>query len=94
MEWMREGLKLLISRSDKEQKEFEKYNSLLVLSRIRMISLADIFLLIFGACMDWIIVKNGVDRIYSVTLIVMHIISVVASAAFLIFYNLAISKRE
>ncbi len=94
MEWMKEGLKLLISRSGIEQKEFEKYNSLLVLSRIRLISLADIFLSVFWAYMDWSIVNNGAGGIYSVTLIVMHIISVVASAAFLIFYNRVAGKRE
>ncbi|SHO44725.1 sensor domain-containing diguanylate cyclase [Anaerocolumna xylanovorans] len=94
MEWMKEGLKLLISRSDKEQKEFEKYNSLLVLSRIRLISLAAIFLSIFWAYMDWTIIKNGADGIYSVTLVVMHIISVAASAAFLIFYRRITGKRK
>ena len=52
MEWIKEGLKLLISSSDKEQIEFEKYNSLLVLSRIRLISQATIFLAIFWAYMD------------------------------------------
>lgn len=87
MEWIKEGLKLLISRSDKEQLEFEKYNSLLVLRRIRLISLATIFLSVFWACMDWIIIDKGADRIYTTTLIVMHTISEVASAAFLIFYR-------
>lgn len=94
MEWMKEGLKLLISRSDKEQKEFEKYNSMLVLSRIRLISLANIFLSAFWAYMDWTIINHGADPIYSVTLISMHIISVVVSAVFLIFYKWVIRKKE
>lgn len=94
MEWMREELKLLISCSGKEQNEFEKYNSMLVLSRIRLISLANIFLSIFWAYMDWTIIKNGADYIYSVTLISMHVISVVASAMFLIFYRCVICNRE
>lgn len=94
MEWMKEGLKLLISHSDKEQNEFEKYNSMLVLSRIRLISLANIFLSIFWASMDWTIINNGADHIYSVTLISMHMISVVVSAVFLIFYKRVICKGE
>lgn len=94
MEYMREGLKLLISRSDKEQDEFEKYNSMLVLSRIRLISLANIFLSIFWALMDWMIINNGADHIYSVALISMHIIIVVLSAMFLIFYRWVIHNRE
>lgn len=94
MEWMKEGLKLLISRSGKDQKEFEKYNNMLVLSRIRLISLANIFLSGFWAYMDWAIIKNGAGQIYSVTLIVMHIISVIASAAFLIFYKWVIRRGE
>ena len=94
MEYMKEVLKLLISRSDKEQNEFEKYNSMLVLSRIRLISLANIFLSIFWAYMDWRIINNGADYIYSVTLISMHTISVVVSAMFLIFYRRVICKSE
>lgn len=94
MEWMKEEFKLLISRSDKEQNEFEKYNSMLVLSRIRLISLANIFLSIFWAYIDWKIINNGADYIYIITLISMHTISVIVSAMFLIFYRLAISKRE
>lgn len=93
MEWMKEGLKLLIIRSGKEQNEFEMYNSMLVLSRIRLISLANIFLSVFWAYMDWTIINNGADHIFSVTLISMHIISVVVSALFLIFYRWVICKR-
>lgn len=94
MEWIKEGLKFLIGRSGEEQKEFEIYNSLLVLNRIRLISLADIFLSIFWAYMDWIIVKGDANRIFCVTLIVMHIISVIASAMFLIFYNRVNGEKE
>lgn len=94
MECMKEGLKLLISRSDKEQNEFEKYNNMLVLGRIRLISLANIFLSIFWAYMDWTIINNGADHIYSVTLISMHAISVVISAMFLIFYRWVIRKED
>lgn len=94
MELMREGLRLLISPSHKEQNEFDKYNDMLVLSRIRLISLASIFLSVFWAYMDWVIINNGANHIYSVTLISMHIISVVVSAVFLIFYRYVICKRE
>lgn len=93
MEWMKEGIKILINRSDKQQKEFEKYNGLLVLSRIRLISLTVLFLPIFWIYMDRAIIKNGADRIFSTTLIAMHIISVIASAAFLICYNRIAGKR-
>lgn len=94
MEWIKEGLRLLISRSNEEQKEFEKYNSMLVLNRIRLISLANIFLSIFWAYMDVTIINNGADRRYSATLIAMHIISVVVSAVFLIFYKWVFVKRK
>lgn len=94
MEWMKEGLKLLISHSRKEQDEFEKYNSMLVLSRIRLISIANICLSVFWAYMDWTIINNGANRIYSVTLIVMHMISVAVSALFLIFYKWVSGKSE
>ncbi|MDF2511088.1 MAG: diguanylate cyclase/phosphodiesterase with sensor [Herbinix sp.] len=78
---------LLISRPDKEQEEFERHNSQVVLSRIRLISLATVCLGIFWAYMDWIIIKNGVNRAYGQTLIAGHIISVAASAMILIFYK-------
>ncbi len=94
MEWIKEGLKLLISRSDKEQKEFEKYNSLLVLSRIRLISFATIFLSVFWAYMDWVIINKGAGRTYTTTLLVMHIISEAASVAFLIFYHQVTVKEK
>ena len=94
MEWMKDGLKLLISCSGKEKSEFEKYNSMLVLSRIRLISLANIFLSFFWAYMDWTIINSGADYIYSITLISMHVISVVVSAKFLIFYRWVICNRE
>lgn len=92
MEWIKEGLKFLKSYTDDDQKEFEIYNSLMVLSRIRLISLATLFLSVFFACLDWNIVRSGADRIYCITLIVMHIISAFASALFLIFYNKIIGK--
>lgn len=94
MEWMKEEFKLLINHSDKEEKEFEKYNSLLVLSRIRLISLANIFLSFFWAYMDWEIVKNGADRRYSITLITMHLLSVVVSVMFLIYYKWATRRNR
>lgn len=94
MKCIKEGLKLLISRSDKEQNEFEKYNSMLVLSRIRLISLATIFLSIFWAYMDWTIIKNGADYIYIAALVSMHVICVAASAVFLVFYRWVTCKRE
>ena len=94
MEWIKEGIKLLISRSDKEQKEFEQHNSQVVLGRIRLISLATICLSLFWGYMDWIIVKNGTDRIYSITLIAGHVVSVAVSAAILIFYNKLMVMRK
>lgn|GEM_PF-510114 len=94
MEYVKEGLKILISHSDKEQNEFEEYNNMLILSRIRLISLANIFLLIFWGYMDYAIINNGADHIYSVTLISMHIISAFVSAMFLIFYRWVICNRE
>lgn len=94
MDWIKKVLKLLMSHSGKEQKEFEKYNSMLVLDRIRLISLANIFLSVFWMYMDRTIINNGADRRYSVTLIGMHIISVAASAVFLIFYKRVICKKE
>lgn len=94
MEWIKEGLRLLVSRSGKEQKEFEEYNSMLVLNRIRLISLANIFLSVFWAYMDWTIINNGADRIYGVTLITMHTISEVVSVLFLIFYKWVLDRRE
>lgn len=87
MNWMKEQIKLLKSCSAKKQKEFERHNSQVVLGRIRIISLATIFLSFFWVYMDWVIVKNGADRIYSITLISGHIISVAASVAIVIFYN-------
>lgn len=87
MKWMKEVLNLLISRYDREQMEFEKYNRLLVLGRIRVISQTVIFLAILWTYMDWIIVKNSSDSIHWITLIVLHIICVVSSIIFLIFYK-------
>ncbi|WFR59021.1 diguanylate cyclase [Anaerocolumna sp. AGMB13025] len=94
MGWMREGLKLLISHSGADQEEFENYNSMLVLSRIRLISLADIFLSVFWACMDLLIVYNGADEVYSITLILLHSISIAVSVAFLFFYRRVMGKKE
>lgn len=87
MEWIKKIVNVFINHTDKEQKEFEKYNNQQVLSRIRLISIATLFVSIFWIYMDWIIIKNGADKIYSVTLIVMHILSEAISVAFLIFYN-------
>jgi hypothetical protein len=94
MEWIKEGLTLLIGHFDNEQKEFEKYNSLLVLSRIRLISLATIFLSFFWIYMDWKIINNGADRIYVVALIVMHMICISTSVLFLICYHRVIGTKE
>lgn len=94
MNWMKEEIKLFKSCSVKEQKEFERYNSQVVLGRIRIISLATIFLSSFWVYMDWVIVKNGAGRIYSVTLISGHIISVAASVAIVIFYNKLIDMKK
>ncbi|MFT4144916.1 MAG: diguanylate cyclase [Mobilitalea sp.] len=93
MEWIKEGLKLFVSRSSKEQKEFEKYNSQVVLGRIRLISMATLCLTIFWVYLDWTIIKSGADRIYTTTLIVMHAICVITSAAFLIFYKWIVQKK-
>ncbi len=87
MNWMKEQLKLLKGCSAKEQREFERHNGQVVLGRIRIISLATIFLSFFWVYMDWIIVKNGAAKIYSIILISGHIISVAASVAIVIFYN-------
>jgi diguanylate cyclase (GGDEF)-like protein/PAS domain S-box-containing protein len=94
MGWMREGLKLLVSHSGAEQKEFEKYNNMLVLSRIRLISLANMFLTVFWTYMDAVIVNSGADEVYSKTLILMHSISIAASAAYLFFYHRVNGKKE
>ncbi|MDF2844091.1 MAG: diguanylate cyclase/phosphodiesterase with sensor [Herbinix sp.] len=93
MEWIKEGLKLFISRSDKEQKEFEKYNSQIVLGRIRLISMATLCLTIFWVYLDWTIIKSGADKIYTTTLIIMHTIGVIVSAAFLDFYKWIVQKK-
>ncbi len=93
MEWIKEGLKLFISRSDKEQKEFEKYNSQIVLSRIRLISVASLCLTIFWVFFDWTIIRSDANRIYTTTLIVMHVVCVIVSAAFLDFYKWIAQKK-
>ncbi len=87
MGWINEGIKFLISRSDKEQKEFEQQNSQLVLGRIRLISFATICFSLFWLYMDYTFLKNGSDRSYVITLVLGHIISVVVSTVFLISYN-------
>ncbi|WP_180272652.1 diguanylate cyclase domain-containing protein [Konateibacter massiliensis] len=93
MEWIKEGLKLLINSSGEEQKEFEKYNNRLVLNRIRIISFAILLLSIFWIYMDRTIIQSGADKIFSVMLVVMHIISIVASVLFLIFYKWIAGKE-
>lgn len=87
MKWLKEDYKFLTGRSDKEQNEFEKYNNMFVIDRIRWISIGTVFLSFFFAYVDWIIIKNGTDRTYTFTLIVMHIICVAASGLFLVFYK-------
>ncbi len=87
MKWIVEELKLLVKRFGEEQKEFEQYNSLLVLSRIRLISYAAMYISFFWVYMDWKFWINGAGPSYLLTLIVMHIASVIASAAFLVLYN-------
>ena len=87
MEWMREGINFLISSSSEEQKEFAQYNSQLVLGRIRLISFATICCSLFWLTMDYTIVKSDADRGYVTTLIAGHVISVVISAAILLFYR-------
>lgn len=94
MHWIMERIKFFKNHSGKEQEEFDRHNSRVVLERIRIISLATIFLSLFWAYMDWSIIKNGADRIYTVTLVAGHSISVAASAAILIFYNKLIGMRD
>lgn len=93
MEWIKEGLKLFISKSDKDQKEFEKYNSQIVLGRIRLISMATLCLTIFWVYLDWTIIKSGANRIYTTTLIVMHVVCVLVSAVYLMLYQWIIQKK-
>jgi diguanylate cyclase (GGDEF)-like protein/PAS domain S-box-containing protein len=94
MGWIKEGIKFLISRSSKEQKEFEQQNSQLVLGRIRLISLATICFSLFWLYMDYTFLKNGSDRSYVITLVFGHIISVVVSAVILIFYKKLNSMKQ
>jgi diguanylate cyclase (GGDEF)-like protein/PAS domain S-box-containing protein len=88
MEVLREVLKLKTVSFDKESKELDKYNSLLVLDRMKIIAQATILMSIFWTYMDWMIVKNGANKAYCYTLIALHITCVVASAILII-----ISKR-
>lgn len=94
MRWIKEALQLLRYRSSQEQKEFDQYNNLLVLARIRVISWAAMFLPIFWIYMDWTFIQSGADRNYSVTLIILHCISVFVSAIILIFYEKIIDNKN
>ncbi|ROR23969.1 PAS domain S-box-containing protein/diguanylate cyclase (GGDEF)-like protein [Mobilisporobacter senegalensis] len=88
MEWIREGLKLLaIKYNDQNKLDFEKYNSLLVLGRIRIISMATIVMAFYFMYFDYMAVRNGADKVYTKTLITAHMISVAASILFLLFYK-------
>lgn len=79
----------------KEQIDFERYNSLIVLSRIKLISTAVVFLSFLFIYFDWTIVRIGTDRSYQNTLICMHLFCLIASALFLIFYKQIVrSARE
>jgi diguanylate cyclase (GGDEF)-like protein/PAS domain S-box-containing protein len=71
----------------KEQLEFESYNSLIVLSRMKLISAAVVLLSFLFIYFDWTVVRIGTDKVYQVTLISMHLICLLASVIFLIFYK-------
>ncbi len=94
MEWIKEELKLFKIHQEKDQKEFEAYNALLILGRIKIVSLYVIVLSLFWAYMDWKIIQNGADKIYSTTLVVMHVVCVVISILFLIFYEHMVKRKK
>ncbi len=64
--------------------EFERYNIILVLKRIKVISIATIFMSVIFYLFDYISAKNGADNLYITTILILHTICVVFSAVFLI----------
>ncbi len=96
MRWIKDSFKFFINTSKKADKiyiDFEQYNNLLVLSRIRTISIAAICMAVPFLYFDLIVIKNITDKIYKITIMSLHVTSVVASILYLIFYK-QISKRD
>lgn len=93
MDWIKEGFKLLFRFFGKSPKEFERYNNLLVLGRIRLISLGTILMSVNFAYMDYKIFERIGRAVYFNTLVIMHVICVMASVIFLLLYNWIIGKN-
>lgn len=91
MNWLNEKTKRLKRYFGQEQHEFEQHNSRIVLSRIRIISLATICFALFWIYMDYTIAKNGAASNYIITLVVVHVICVAVSMAIVAFYNPLVS---
>ncbi|MDF2802722.1 MAG: diguanylate cyclase/phosphodiesterase with sensor [Anaerocolumna sp.] len=77
----------------KSEVEFEKYNNLLVLGRIRIISLATIFMGIIFYSFDYITAKNGVDKMYITTIVILHTVCILFSLIYL-FVHSKITKNN
>lgn len=68
-------------------KDYEKHNNRMVLSRIRIISYATVFMGIIFFWFDYITAKSGADTRYIRTIIILHTICVAGSLLFLTLYK-------
>lgn len=98
MEPRKEDVEFLSNKYDRNShKEFEKYNSLLVFARIRIICIATVFAGVLFYCFDYITARNGADQTYIKTLIILHTICIVGSLLYLYCYkkiiNFQVDKR-
>lgn len=73
--------------------EFERHNNILVLKRIRVISIATIFMSILFYLFDYITAMNGADKLYITTIVMLHTACVVASVLFLIINKKILNKK-
>lgn len=94
MGWIKDNFRFFISKkTDKLYMDFEEYNNLLVLNKIKLISIATVCATLFFLYFDLIIVKNGVDKTFKMTLISMHLVCVAASIIYLVFYERIIREN-
>lgn len=85
---------LKCNRENKDYREFEEINDLLVLSRIRYISFAVAFLSIILFYFDFVVLKDLDNIVYKTNLIVLHSIGIIASIAYLLLHKKIVERKH
>lgn len=95
MRWINDNIGFFINKKPNiSYRDFEDYNNLLMLNRIRIISIAVISMAPFFLYFDLLIIRDGVDKIFKLTIISIHLTGVFLSIIYLIFYKKIVAKSS